>query len=69
MIGTTVPEELKGEVTGLMGNFDGNKTNEYILQNGTILDSGDTDTERKISHNVVSCTSPHERHSNSEHQW
>jgi hypothetical protein len=23
-----------------MGNFDGDKTNEYILPNGTILDSG-----------------------------
>jgi hypothetical protein len=34
-----------------MGNFDGNKTNEYILPNGTILDSGDTDTERKIYNN------------------
>jgi hypothetical protein len=35
-LSATVPEEFKGEVTGLMGNFDGDKTNEYILPNGTI---------------------------------
>ena len=47
-LSATVPDEFKGDVTGLMGNFDGDKTNEYILPNGTILDSDDTDTERKI---------------------
>ena len=34
-----------------MGNFDGNKANEYILPNRTILDSDDTDTEREIYNN------------------
>jgi hypothetical protein len=32
-----------------MGNFDGNKTNEYILPNGTILYSGDIVDETGVS--------------------
>lgn len=37
--------------TGLMGNFDGNKTNDFILPNGTMLLQNATNTERKIFYN------------------
>uniref|UniRef100_A0A8W8N7V2 Fibrillin-1 n=1 Tax=Magallana gigas TaxID=29159 RepID=A0A8W8N7V2_MAGGI len=36
---------------GLMGNFDGNATNEFILPNGTLLDENATKTERDIYFN------------------
>lgn len=32
----TLPNKYKGLVRGLCGNFDGNKSNDFILPNGTI---------------------------------
>lgn len=48
---TTVPEEFAGGTEGLVGNFDGNKDNDFILPNGTILTKNDTNTEKKIFFN------------------
>ncbi|VDI67896.1 Hypothetical predicted protein [Mytilus galloprovincialis] len=50
-LSASVPEDFKGQVTGLMGNFDGDKTNEFVLPNRNILSSGDVDSERKIYNN------------------
>ncbi|VDI38553.1 Hypothetical predicted protein [Mytilus galloprovincialis] len=50
-LSASVPEDFKGQVTGLMGNFDGDKTNEFVLPNRNILSSGDVDSERKIHNN------------------
>ncbi|XP_055997522.1 uncharacterized protein LOC125648181 [Ostrea edulis] len=45
---TLVNKKYKGLVLGLMGNFDGNKTNDFILPNGTILTGNASKTERDI---------------------
>ncbi|VDI73637.1 Hypothetical predicted protein [Mytilus galloprovincialis] len=50
-LSASVPEDFKGQVKGLMGNFDGDKTNEFILPNGNVLTSSDVDSERKIYNN------------------
>ncbi|VDI38554.1 Hypothetical predicted protein [Mytilus galloprovincialis] len=50
-LSASVHEEFKGQVTGLMGNFDGEKTNEFVLPNRTILSSGDVESERKLYNN------------------
>ncbi|XP_061188967.1 mucin-like protein [Saccostrea echinata] len=48
---TMVDEKYRGKVTGLMGNFDGNTTNDFILPNRTTLYGSNVDTERKIYNN------------------
>lgn len=48
---TMVDEKYRGEVTGLMGNFDGNSTNDFLLPNGTTLYGSDVATERGIYNN------------------
>ncbi|XP_061189287.1 uncharacterized protein LOC133197327 [Saccostrea echinata] len=48
---TLVNDKHKGLTIGLMGNFDGNKTNDFILPNGTVLGGNATNTERKIYYN------------------
>ncbi|XP_062601606.1 uncharacterized protein LOC134263292 [Saccostrea cucullata] len=45
---TLVNDKHKGLTIGLMGNFDGNKTNDFILPNGTVLKEDDMNTERNI---------------------
>ncbi|KAH9492107.1 hypothetical protein Btru_026966, partial [Bulinus truncatus] len=42
---------LAGKTRGLMGNFDGNPDNDFILPNGTVLAANQTDTERKLFYN------------------
>ncbi|KAK3612288.1 hypothetical protein CHS0354_011006 [Potamilus streckersoni] len=42
----TIPKSLKGKTLGLMGNFDGNKTNDFMFSNGTYL--VDSASEREI---------------------
>lgn len=32
-----IKEKFKGMIIGLMGNFDGNKINDFILLNGIML--------------------------------
>lgn len=48
---TLINEKYKGMTTGLMGNFDGNKTNDFILPNGTMLPHNATNSEKKIFYN------------------
>ena len=48
---TLINENYKGQTIGLMGNFDGNKTNDFILPNGTSLPENATNSERKIYYN------------------
>lgn len=48
---TLINEIYKGMTTGLMGNFDGNKTNDFVLPNGTILPQNATNSEKKIFYN------------------
>lgn len=46
-----VDERYNGKVVGLMGNFDGNSTNDFVLPNNTILYGSAVDSERKIYEN------------------
>lgn len=46
-----VDSDYGGHAKGLMGNFDGNPTNDFILPNGTILNKNSTKTEREIYNN------------------
>ncbi|XP_065942276.1 uncharacterized protein [Magallana gigas] len=46
-----VDNAYRGCAKGLMGNFDGNATNEFILPNGILLDGNATKTERDIYFN------------------
>ncbi|KAJ8307332.1 hypothetical protein KUTeg_015416 [Tegillarca granosa] len=48
---TTVPEDFAGQTVGLVGNFDGDDKNDFILPNGTILTENQTRTERQIFYN------------------
>lgn len=48
---TLVNKQYKGQTSGLMGNFDGNDSNDFILPNGTVLDENSTKTERDIFFN------------------
>lgn len=41
----TVPEELNGTTEGLVGNFNGNITDDFTYPNGTVLSDGATDRE------------------------
>ena len=38
-----LPEELQGTLSGLLGNFNDDNTDDFVYQNGTMLDSGVTD--------------------------
>lgn len=46
-----VDNEYRGHAKGLMGNFDGDATNDFVLPNGTFLDINATRTERNIYNN------------------
>lgn len=46
-----VDSEYGSHAKGLMGNFDGNATNDFVLPNGTFLDENATRTERNIYNN------------------
>uniref|UniRef100_A0A8W8N521 Fibrillin-1 n=1 Tax=Magallana gigas TaxID=29159 RepID=A0A8W8N521_MAGGI len=48
---TMVDERYNGKVVGLMGNFDGNSTNDFVLPNNTILFGSAVNSERKIYEN------------------
>uniref|UniRef100_A0A2C9M586 VWFD domain-containing protein n=1 Tax=Biomphalaria glabrata TaxID=6526 RepID=A0A2C9M586_BIOGL len=43
--------ELKGNITGLLGNFNGNVSDDFVLPDGTVLAPNETNTERKIFEN------------------
>ncbi|RNA04016.1 sushi domain-containing 2-like [Brachionus plicatilis] len=38
LIFTSLPQFFKGQTTGLMGNFNGNNSDDFTLPNGTVLD-------------------------------
>ncbi|KAH9505774.1 hypothetical protein Btru_055751, partial [Bulinus truncatus] len=42
---------LRRKTKGLMGDFDGNPDNDFVLPNGTVLTQNQRDTERKIFYN------------------
>nr|XP_022292249.1 mucin-4-like isoform X6 [Crassostrea virginica] len=48
---SVVSEDYKGNVSGLMGNFDGDKDNDFILPDGTTLPKSEVENERKIYYN------------------
>ena len=43
---TKVPPEFNGTVVGLLGNFDGDETNDFIYRNGTIAEDTISDSEK-----------------------
>lgn len=55
---TLVNDKFKNQTKGLMGNFDGIKSNDFVLPNGSILDEGQTKTERQIFHNFGQLCKP-----------
>lgn len=50
-VGLAVPDRFKGSVSGLVGNYDGNKDNDFQLPDGRVLTPSEVDTERKIFDN------------------
>ena len=38
-----LPQKFRNSTKGLLGNFDGDKTNDYIYRNGTMLSINTTD--------------------------
>lgn len=50
-LSVNIPNVYKNKMHGLMGNFDGDSTNDFRLPNGTILSNDDTNTEKKLFHN------------------
>ncbi|CAL1533923.1 unnamed protein product, partial [Lymnaea stagnalis] len=46
-----IPTDFKNQTKGLLGNFNGDKTDDFVLPDGTILTATQTDTERKIFEN------------------
>lgn len=48
---TLVNKKYRSLTSGLMGNFDGSDSNDFILPNGTVLDENATKTERNIFYN------------------
>ncbi len=38
-----LPEEYESQTQGLMGNFNGNSTDDFIFPNGSMLDDGASD--------------------------
>lgn len=50
-VGLAVPDRFKGNVSGLVGNYDGNKDNDFQLPDGRVLTPSEVDTERKIYDN------------------
>lgn len=57
-----VPTAFRGQFKGMMGNFNGNKSDDFILPDGTVLAANDTNTERKIFENFgreCKCSTQH----------
>ena len=48
-----LPEEFMMEGRGLLGNFDGNKSNEFVYRNGTMI--SDSSSDREIHNFGQSC--------------
>ena len=48
-----LPEQFMMQARGLLGNFDGNSTNEFVLRNGTMIP--DSSRDREIHNFGQSC--------------
>ena len=48
-----LPEEFRTQARGLMGNFDGNSTNEFVFRDGTMI--SDNSSDRQIHNFGQSC--------------
>jgi len=46
-MGTAIPGTFNSSLEGLLGNFDGISTNDFILPNGTVLENRNY-TEKEI---------------------
>ena len=53
-----LPDEFMMDSRGLLGNFDGNSTNEFVFRNGTMIP--DNSTDREIHNFGQSCKSFHQ---------
>lgn len=51
---TTLPQDIMTKTQGLLGNFNGNDTDDFIYPNGTILHNGARD--RQIHYFGQSCS-------------
>ena len=40
-----LPDEFKMQTRGLLGNFDGNRRNEFVYRNGTMIPDSSSDRE------------------------
>jgi hypothetical protein len=49
----TVPEDFQGNATGLLGNFNGDSSDDFIFRSGTMLD--DNPSDRQIHDFGQSC--------------
>ena len=49
----TLPQQFMMDARGLLGNFDGNSTNDFIFRNGTMIP--DSSTDREIHNFGQSC--------------
>ena len=52
-ISTYVPQPYRGQVKGLLGNYDGDPGNDFIAPDGTMLSPNAT--EREIFHYARQC--------------
>ena len=56
-----LPDQFMGQARGLLGNFDGNATNDFVYRNGTMIPNSSSDREIHgfgqscKNHNQVSC--------------
>ena len=48
-----LPEEFRNQTRGLMGNFDGNTTNEFVFRDGVMIP--DNSSDRQIHNFGQSC--------------
>uniref|UniRef100_A0A2C9L091 VWFD domain-containing protein n=1 Tax=Biomphalaria glabrata TaxID=6526 RepID=A0A2C9L091_BIOGL len=47
-------EDFRGQMKGLLGNFNGNSSDDFRLPDGTLLSTSESDTDRKIFQNFGS---------------
>ena len=51
-----LPQQFMGQARGLLGNMDGNATNEFVYRNGTMIP--DSSSDREIHNFGQSCKNP-----------
>ena len=55
-----LPQQFMGQAHGLLGNMDGNATNEFVYRNGTKI--SDSSSDREIHNFGQSCTKVDNNH-------